>query len=222
MKAITLPVVILAALLFISGCAQKQTPEDITRGFWQAVVANDLEKARSLTTKASQSSISVLNNREKTLRQVEVGSARISETTAEVPTTLIGDRNGEETRIELTTFLLQEEESWRVEGDKTVNALVSSSLEGMLKNLTTDFSALGSALNQSITTGLREFLGELQKNVPELKKELGQYTDENKAREIGQELGALFSRGLRDAMKEFSTGMEELTRELEKSSKESE
>lgn len=216
MKFIKSQAIILFSVVFLGACAHQPNPEDVTRSFWQAVVHNDLDTARKLTTKESQSSISVLDNKKKMLGRVEVGAARINETTAEVPTTLIGEQNGKETRLELNTFLTQEEKKWKVEGDKTINALMASSLQGMLQNLTTNFSAMGEALNQSITSGLGEFLGELQKSIPQVQKELNQFTDEDKAREIGKELGSLFSKGLQDALKQFSQGMDELSRELDK------
>ncbi len=207
------------ALLTVAACAQKQTPEEVAHGFWQAVVDNDLDAARQLTTKASQKDLDLLDNREKMLKAVEVGSATVTERTATVPTTLIGDSEGKETRIELTTYLREEDEAWKVEGDKTVNALVTSSLETMLQNLTGDLAQIGGALNKTITTGLREFLGQLEKSVPEIKQELGKLADEEKARDLGQELGALFSKGLREAMQEFSKGMETLEQELEKANR---
>jgi len=209
---ITLP---LAILLILSACAEKQTPEEVTHGFWQAVVSNDLESARKLTTKASRKGLDLLDNSEKKLKAVEVGTATITGDTSTVPTTLIGDRSGSETRVELTTYLSKEEEVWRVEGGKTVNALMTSSLENMLQNLTGDLTEVGDALNKTITTGLQEFLGSLQQSVPEIKQELNKLTDEDKARDLGQELGALFSQGLRNAMQEFSKGLESLDKELQ-------
>ncbi len=207
----------LIALLIVGGCAQKQTPEEVAHGFWQAVVNNDLETASKLTTENSGKDLHLLDNQEKKLKAVEVGTATITGDVSTVPTTLIGDRDGDETRIELTTYLLKEEDAWKVEGDKTVNALMTSSLESMLQNLTGDLTEIGGALNKTITTGLREFLGSLQQSVPDIKQELGKLTDEDKARDLGQELGALFSRGLREAMQEFSKGLEELDKELQQS-----
>ncbi len=211
---ITLPLI---ALLILSACAQKQTPEEVAHGFWQAIVNNDLETAHKLATKDSRHDLDLLDNKEKKLKAVEVGTATITGNVSTVPTTLIGDRDGDETRIELTTHLLQEEDVWRVEGGKTVNALMTSSLESMLQNLTGDLTEIGGALNKTITTGLREFLGSLQQSVPEIKQELSKLADEEKARDLGQELGALFSQGLREAMQEFSKGLEELDKELKNS-----
>ncbi len=207
----------LVALLIVGGCAQKQTPEEVAHGFWQAVVNNDLETARKLTTENSGKDLHLLDNQEKKLKAVEVGTATITGDVSTVPTTLIGDRDGDETRIELTTYLLKEEDAWKVEGDKTVSALMTSSLESMLQNLTGDLTEIGGAINKTITTGLREFLGSLQQSVPDIKQELGKLADEDKARDLGQELGALFSRGLREAMQEFSKGLEELDKELKNS-----
>jgi hypothetical protein len=208
---------LLVLLLLLGACAQKQTPEEVAHGFWRAVVNNDLETARKLATKDSQDDLGLLDNQEKMLKSVEVGTATTTGTAATVPTTLIGDRNGSETRIELTTYLREEDEAWKVEGGKTVNALVTSSLETMLQNLTGDLADIGGALNKTITTGLREFLGSLQQSVPEIKQELGKLADEDKARDLGQELGALFSQGLREAMQEFSKGLEGLEKELQNS-----
>ena len=212
------PILIAIALFALAACVQKQTPEEVTHGFWQAVIDNDLDAARKLTTRDSRKNLNLLDNREKRLKAVEVGTATITAEKATVPTTLIGDAEGRRTRVELTTYLRKEDEKWRVEGERTVNALLASSLESLLQNLTGDLTQIGDAFNQAVTSGLQEFLGQLQKDVPAIKQELGRLTDEEKARTLGQELGTLFSQGLRDAMREFSKGLDDLEKELEKAS----
>lgn len=220
MKRFQLTLFLIITFAALSGCAQKMTPEEVAHGFWQAVVDNDLDRARELATPATQKNVDVLDNKEQMLKRVEVGTSTIAGSKATVPTTLIGDDKGKETRIELTTYLAQEKEEWKVEADRTVNTLLNASLENMLQNLTGDLSELGGALNQSITTGLREFLGQLQKSVPALKQELGNVADEEKARNLGKELGEVISRGLGDAMKEFSKGLDDLQKELDKAATE--
>ena len=86
----------------------------------------------------------------------------------------------------------------------------------MMNDISGNIAELGQSLGNSVSSGLREFIGALNQQVPAIKKELSQLSDEDKTREIGRKLGALFSRELNQAMQELNKGLDELSRELDK------
>lgn len=221
MKKLSATFTLLLASVLFSGCAHQAPPEEVAKNFWQAVVANDLETAKSLVAKDSLQNPDLLGNKDEMLKSVEIGTATTNESSAEVATTLIGMNNDAETRLPITTFLVKEDEAWKVDGQQSVNALVASSVNQMMSGMTGDLSAIGEELSKSITSGLQEFMGAFSKELPTLRQELNKLSDEEKTRDVGRQLGELFSQGLSEAIKEFNSSLETLGQELENSNKQS-
>ena len=202
------------ALLF--ACAGQPTPEEVASRFWNAVVNNDEKALDKYAAKRTLSDPGLLSNKDGMLKSVEVKAATIAGDRAEAPTVLIGESNGRQTRLPVTTFLVREEGRWKVDGQRSVNALVAASVNLMMNDISGNIAELGQSLGNSVSSGLREFIGALNQQVPAIKKELSQLSDEDKTREIGRKLGALFSRELNQAMQELNKGLDELSRELDK------
>jgi DNA anti-recombination protein RmuC len=200
----------------LQACAQQATPEEVAQSFWNAVISNDSGVMQQHAAKGSLENLSLLDNTDKMLSAVEVGQAVIKEGKATIETTLINHQNEKETRLPMTTSLLLEDEQWKVNGQESINALVATSMNLMMSDMTKDFSVMGQQLNETISTGLQEFLSAFNKEVPTLKKELEKFSDEKKAQEIGQKMGALLSKGLNDVLQEFNKGLNELSQELDK------
>ena len=215
MKYLNTLLLIALTITGIQACARQATPEEVAQSFWNAVVSNDVDRMRKLAAKGSLENPSLLDNSDKMLTAVEIGPVQIHAGKATVETILINDQDGKETRLPLTTSLLLEDEQWKVNGQESINALVATSMNLMMSNMTKDLSAMGQQLNETISTGLQEFLSAFNKEVPTLKKELEKLSDEKKAQEIGQKMGALFSQGLNDVLQEFNQGLEALSQELD-------
>ncbi len=217
MKYLNTLLLVLAFLTLtgIQACAQQATPEEVAQSFWEAVVNNDKEAMQKLVAKGSLDNPSLLDNTDKMLSAVEVKEAVIKDDKATIETILINNQDDKETRLPITTSLLLEDKQWKVNGQESINALVTTSMNLMMSDMTKDFSAMGKQLNETISTGLQEFLAAFNKEVPTLKKELERFSDKKKAQEIGQQMGALFSKGLNDVLQEFNKGLDELSQELD-------
>jgi hypothetical protein len=209
---------LLLAFLTLTGiqaCAQQATPEEVAQSFWDAVVNNDKEVMQNLVAKGSLDNPSLLDNADKMLSSLEVKEAVIKDGKATIETILINNQDDKETRLPITTSLRLEDEQWKVNGQESINALVATSMNLMMSDMTKDLSAMGQQLNETISTGLQEFLSAFNREVPTLKKELEKFSDKKKAQEIGQQMGALFSKGLNDVLQEFNKGLDELSQELD-------
>ena len=221
MKNLFTLLVMMLLIQLLAACATQATPEEVTRNFWNAVVINDKAAMEKYIAKDTLKDTSLLDNSEKALTGVELGESIIGEQKAEVKTTLLGNAaSGKETRLPITTFLVLEEDQWKVNGQESVNALVAASVNVMMSDVTESLSGLGQSLSTSITGGLQEFLNQINKEVPTLKQGLERLTDEDKAKDIGQQLGKLFAHGIDDAMKQFSEGLNELSKELDEAAPE--
>lgn len=201
--------------LLLTACGQEPTPEEITEGFWQAVIDGDTESMQQLAADDTLQNPKLLDNSEKMLVAFEVAEATVTGTKAEVPTVLLGEHEGTETRMPVTTYLIKQEDGWKVDGQMSVNTMVSSSIELMMQSMTNNLSSMGMELNDAISSGMNEFMGGIQQGLPVLKDELDKLTADGKAEEIGQKLGALLSQGLTEALEGFNKGLEELSQELD-------
>jgi prefoldin subunit 5 len=201
-------------------CGENSSPEQTAQQFWQAIINNDLEKADTFYSSDSARNFTALNNTDQSLKSVTIAPATVNANNAEVATTLISNLNGKYQEYQFSTHLVKENAQWKVNDTNTVNALVSKNLEDAVAQLTNDFSSLGNALNESIATGLNEFLAEFSKAVPNIKQDLEKLTDKDQAKQLGQSLGNLFSQGLTEAMKELNSSMEQLSKEIENANKE--
>lgn len=204
--------------ILLTGCGQEPSPEEITEGFWQAVIDGNAEEMQAFAADNSLENPGLLDNSEKMLVAFETSEATITGERAEVPTVLIGNHNGQKTRMPVTTFLIKQEDGWKVDGQASVNTMVSSSIELMMQSMTHNLSSMGQELNNAISSGMNEFMGGIQKGMPVLKEEMEKLTADGKADEIGQKLGALLSQGLTEALEGFNKGLEELSSELDAAS----
>lgn len=215
MKYLNALLLVFLTIAGIQACAQQATPEEVAQSFWDAVISNDKDVMQKHVVKGSLENPSLLDNSDKMLSAVEMGEALIKDGKATIETILINNQGDKETRLPLTTSLQLEDEQWKVNGQESINALVATSMNLMMSNMTQDLSAMGQQLNDSISTGLQEFLSAFNKEIPTLKQELEKFSDKEKAQEIGQKMGALFSKGLNDVLQEFNKGLEELSQELD-------
>ncbi len=204
------------SLFLVGGCGSHKTPSEVADAFWRAVVANDTAKVRKYVAEGSLQDFDLLSNKEGALKGVEVGEALVKGDRAEVKTTLIGEKDGKETRLPVTTFLVRQQDRWKVDGQQSVNALVATSVNLMMNDIGGNIAELGQALSNSISGGLQAFITSINQQVPAIKQELSQLSDEEKTREIGRKLGELFSAGLKDAMKQLNQGLDEMAKEIDK------
>lgn len=217
-RAITLTIV----AVLISACGQEPTPAEVTQAFWEAVIANDQDKVKQYIASGTLEDPSILDNSEKSITRVEVGETIVSNsTTTYVRTVLVGKENdqGEPTRLKVNTVMAKENEQWKVNGQETVNNLVASSVNAMMENVSKSFDQIGQELTKSLSAGVQEFMGEMNKSLPEVHKNLNQLKDEDAMKDIGQSLGELFSQGLQQMLGDLNKGMEDLSKQLEEERK---
>ncbi len=211
---------LLAAILVLQGCEGQSSPDEVAKDFWDAVVSNDTANISQHVAKKTLEDPGLLSNKDKTLTAVEIGTVTTHESSAEVETVLIGNSDGKDVRLPVTTYLVLEDDAWKVHGQQSVNALVSASMNLMMNDLTGNISGLGQALSDSLSGGFQEFINAFNKEAPKIQKELEKLADEEKTRDIGQKLGKLFSEGLSDVMGELSKGLDELSTGLDNATRE--
>lgn len=151
-------IVLLAGLLIASmaGCGTGgDTPETVAGAFWTALQNDDLATAR---TYATPETADMLNERENTDEEVEVtlGETTMEDGEAHVETTMKAAREGQAMEIPMTTILVQNEGTWKVDVNKTMMSVFGGAMGVMMEEMGT---AMGDAMQEtgtSMAEGMQE------------------------------------------------------------------
>lgn len=151
-------------LFSIAACQFVKTPAETTLAFWSAIAANDLELAKKY---CSSQSLQLLSSSEhQALQNVEFSYGKI---------VLDGDQATVETKIvqaedkksSFTTFLLKEDDQWKVDYQRSVKDLAGDPVSELFKSLNT--------LGQT-------FKKRLEQQIPYIKKEVESFGEKFKER----------------------------------------
>ncbi|MGI1679891.1 MAG: hypothetical protein K6L75_14210 [Cellvibrionaceae bacterium] len=182
----------IAALLSISGCISR-SPEDTAKQYWEAIMAGDEAKAKSL----------VFDNKEEGLEtfiqpadgsKVEFGESTITGDTASIATSLTWADEEYDTTFQIETILKKSGKEWKVDTKETrkifIAAVYNSTLNGLQKafeETATEFRRLGEELLGTVATELTEASRELQEGAEEAKVEIEKFLkqiDQNLVEEL--------------------------------------
>ncbi len=141
----------------LTSCGQQtNSPAGIAEQFWDAVQANDVEKARSLAVAGTMDNVR-LDETDDGPGKKEFGDAEIADDTASVPTHFTGI----DYDLNFATVLEREGGQWRVDYNATVNSMIAASLKLM-----------GEAISDAMKEGTEEVGKALSEGARELGKAL--------------------------------------------------
>ena len=146
-------------------------PEDTARGFWEALVADDLAAARGLSTAPSEERLAALLGRTD-LKAATVGAALRNETSALVETTIF-EASGA-AALAFNTHLARFDSGWRVDAEATGRALRQARVAAALGNLEEALEEGGRVLEEAIEQGVREAGDALREALEEIDRALEQ------------------------------------------------
>lgn len=148
-------------LLLLSAC-QANTPEQVSVNFWQAIIDNQLDTARNLSSQNSQALLNTQPHPEFKNAMIETGQIIIDKTDASVETTLFFAADKEQ-KISFKTYLVKEQEEWKVNYPLTRKQFVNNPFNRFFKGL----EKLGESINQ-----------ELEKQIPLFEKQIESLGDQ--------------------------------------------
>jgi len=152
---------------FSIGCGGRNaTPQQVTEQFWEALRADDVERARSLATAASAHRVDGLYE-SGAIEEVLMGEALRGETSAIVRTSLAASDGGGLHHLTFDTTLVRENGAWRVDVAETQRALTSAAFASSVQQL-------GDALGQ----GVQEFGEALEMGAEEITRAIREALDE--------------------------------------------
>ncbi|MEN8181200.1 MAG: hypothetical protein ABFS46_01550 [Myxococcota bacterium] len=158
--------IVLGLSLATIGCGAGERPEDVARLFWEAVRDGDVQTAKRLASTPSAGLV------EPTVAELSIGTVLVGEPlrnaeSALVATTLVTVQDGAELDASFHTYLVREEERWRVD--------VASSRAELRKGI---FVAGMRGIGEAVGEGVNEIGEVLRQGAEELQDALREALDE--------------------------------------------
>ena len=165
--------VCLLGLLSLTACSQstEQNARQVANEFWEAILQEDMEKAKALTTWDSTQYLSLLQNKKMSARRFETGELKIENGLAEVATVLYGGDKGE-LQIPLRTVLSLHDNRWLVDVQKTLGSMVSGAMGAVVEQLNTFMQNGLKDLDRALSDNVNQLNQNLKQGMDQLQKDL--------------------------------------------------
>ena len=163
MRRISLLAALAACSVVLSGCSGPDSPEDVSRAFWQAVVEQDAGEANDYSTLIEDAGFDGYQRQWQGV-EIDWGRVVIDGPEATVDTIFTG-LPGRNSPLETTTYLVKKDDQWLVDYFRTGEALNSGPLWGDVMN---QLEALG----KDLQTELARHSDDLAREFETLTKEL--------------------------------------------------
>ena len=159
--------------LLLNSCVESGSPKDVTEIFWSAVQLRDMEKAKQVATWDTVDYLKYLKAEKLHPERFELGEVMLSETRAEVATTLYTQKQGKSgIKVPGITVLVKTEQGWRVDVKKTLNSVVKHTIDNVFNQLNGFMQEGLKELDKSLSESMNEVGKALEEGAKELKKEL--------------------------------------------------
>lgn len=165
---------LLIASVLLSGCifsSESQQAREVADKFWQAVLAEDMDTAKNLTTWESAQYLQFLTSKSVAAKRFETGEIKVEGTIAEVATVLHSGEKGDMT-IPLRTVLIRNKDVWQVDVQKTMGSMVSGAMGAVADQLNTFMENGLQDLDKALSDSVQELNKSLKQGVDQLKQEL--------------------------------------------------
>ena len=156
-----LPVI---CIVVLSGCEEKLSPIEVSEHFWKGVEMRDATIIERFISSDSQANASSIENI-LPVKNTAFGRTVIEENMAWVDTTVTIESEKPFT-LPLTTTLVKENGYWKVKYNETIASVSSGSDIARIMGSIQDLSG-------KFTEELDRSIGEMQKAIPEIKREIG-------------------------------------------------
>ena len=184
----------IASLLLVvinTSCANDLSPQEVAGLFWDGIEQGDADKVKRYITAAD---VIQLNSLDKVLPITEAKLARTvidaDFATIDTRVTVAGDKPVE---FPLKTYLVLENDVWKIDYDKTINAVATAGKLAAVMDKVHDFS-------NALQDGIDRSVQELENTLPQIEEELSRIESH-----IKQQVPAL-----RERLEKFAQELEDL------------
>ena len=189
--------------LFLTACNNEpKSPFEVTQAFWHAVETKNVDQIKKLISKKSLHD-EILTENVVSISKPDFGKITIDGNNAEVETTVVVESDHPST-VSLDTFLVKENETWKVDYHATVDTLSS---QGQLAQAIRDLRTFGEKFSKDFSREFESSMDELDKAMPDVEKQIKNLGDQIKEQvpELKKQFEDL-AKQLQQALKESQTG----------------
>jgi len=166
MKKFVLHLIVLICLVLpLSACFGPQTPQDVTRTFWDAVLNNNVKDAVKYSTLTDAKYYDSFS-KDWSGFQPSFGKVTIEQKVASVVTEFASPANSGQDNRSFTTYLVLRNEEWKVDYDQTKNSIHG----GPLGDLFSKLNQLGDDLSRQFEASAESFKLEMERMSKELEQ----------------------------------------------------
>lgn len=151
--------------------SSEQDARQVANSFWEAVLQDDMEKAKNLATWDSTQYLAILHAKKISARSFEIGELKIENGIAEVATVLYGGDKGD-MQIPLRTVLTLHDNKWLVDVQQTLGSMVSGAMGAVVDQLNTFMQDSLKGLDSSLSESIDKIGKSLEDGMKQLQKDL--------------------------------------------------
>lgn len=166
-------ILLLVFSLSVTACNQSESPADISKQFWDAVQARDMESAKLVATWDTVAYLKFLNTDKLHPERFELGEQMVGDTRAEVATILYTSKLGKSgIKLPGVTVLVKTDKGWLVNVKKSMASVVKHSANNVFDQLNGLMQEGIKDLDTSFSEAMNELSSTLEESAEELKREL--------------------------------------------------
>ncbi len=149
---------LLTSLLLLSACGKPQTPMEVSQAFWQGVINGKVADVVSYSTLGSEAGYEAFS-RDWTGMLPSWGKVIIEEHEARVHTHISRPDAAQSEMLYFVTYLVKQDDQWKVDFDKTEKAVLASSAVSDFVNRIT---SIGNEISQQFEEASKIVTAELE------------------------------------------------------------
>lgn len=134
---------------------------NIAAGFWDALMANDLEAAKSFATKSSGANLKLNDSIDNSNNQATFGDIIINDNKATIETILNTQKDGSQISIPLQTILVKENYQWKVDADQTMMSVFGGAMGELMKDLGEAMKNGMEGMSKTLAEGMAKSMEEM-------------------------------------------------------------
>ena len=160
--------------VLLVGCGEKaKTPESVAAEFWQAVIDQDMETAKTLASWDTVDYLRYIRSGQLKPARFELGEITPGDRSAVIETTLHSQPHGQSSiRIPGQTVLIKTEQGWRIDLKETIGSTVKETVGTVFDQLNSIMKQGLQGLDKELSSSMKEVEKALKEGVNELQKEL--------------------------------------------------
>lgn len=134
---------------------------NIAAGFWDALLENDLDTAKTFATMASGDNLTINKDVDDSSNHVTFGNIVADNDKAIIETMLNTQKDGSQISIPLQTILVKEKNQWKVDADLTMMSVFGGAMGELIEGIGEAVKNSGEGMGKALAEGMAKELEEM-------------------------------------------------------------